>query len=184
MSHVSLMHNDNKQLLEIESNNNIRVNNELPVITGEVLVISGLLLFLEGIHSFFFFKGISNTLVPSLVLACARLSDSIVRTYQKEQSENKTRTTWERRRWRREKWEREPVSLPVSISLTSLFRPFLSRLDSAVKTVNSSVSYNHSQVSRVSIARDANSLCDVWKFLSSNSLSCESIRFFGSRLEQ
>ena len=55
MSHVSLMHNDNKQLLEIESNNNIRVNNQLPVITGEVLVISGLLLFLEGIHSFFFF---------------------------------------------------------------------------------------------------------------------------------
>ena len=70
----------------------------------------------------------------------------------------------------------------VSISLTTLFRPFLSRLDSAVKTVNTSVSYNHSQVSRVSIARDANSLCDVWKFMSSNSLSCESIRFFGSSL--
>ena len=51
---------------------------------------------------------------------------------------------------------------PVSISLTTLFRPFLSRLDSAVKTVNTSVSYNHSQVSCVSIARDANSLCDVW----------------------
>ena len=58
MSHVSLMHNDNKQLLEIESNNNIRVNNQLPVITGEVLVISGLLLFLEGIHSFFFLRDI------------------------------------------------------------------------------------------------------------------------------
>ena len=50
---------------------------------------------------------------------------------------------------------------PVSISLTNLFRPFLSRLDSAVKTVNTSVSYNHSQVSRASISRDANSLCDM-----------------------
>ena len=77
-----------------------------------------------------------------------------------------------------EKWEREPVS----ISLTTLFRPFLSRLDSAVKTVKTSVSYNHSQVSRVSIARDANSLCDVWKFMSSNSLSCENIHFFGPSL--
>ena len=66
------------------------------------------------------------------------------------------RATWERGRWRREKWEREPVS----ISLTALFRPFLSRLDSAVKTVNTSVSYNHSQVSRASISRDANSLCE------------------------
>ena len=55
-------------------------------------------------------------------------------------------------RWGREKWEREPVS----ISLTTLFRPFLSRLDSAVKTVNTSVSYNHSQVSRARISRDAN----------------------------
>ena len=59
-------------------------------------------------------------------------------------------------RWGREKWEREPVS----ISLTTLFRPFLSRLDSAVKTVNTSVSYNHSQVSRASISRDVNSLCE------------------------
>ena len=67
---------------------------------------------------------------------------------------------------------------PVSISLTTLFRPFLSRLDSAVKPVNTSVSYNHSLVSRVRIARDANSLCNVWKFMSSNLLSCESIRFF------
>ena len=33
-----------KQLLEIESNNNISVNNQLPVITEEVLVICGLLL--------------------------------------------------------------------------------------------------------------------------------------------
>ena len=49
--------------------------------------------------------------------------------------------------------------------LTTLFRPFLSPLDSAVKTVNTSVSYKHSQVSRVSIAPDANSLCNVWKFL-------------------
>ena len=32
-----------------------------------------------------------------------RLSDSIVRTYQNEQSENKTRANWERERWRREK---------------------------------------------------------------------------------
>ena len=48
----------------------------------------------------------------------------------------------------------------VSISLTTFFRPFLSRLDSAVKTVNTSVSYNHSQVSRASISRDANSLCE------------------------
>ena len=54
-----------EQLLEIESNNNISVNNQLPVITEEVLVICGLLLFLEGIDSFFF-KGISNALVPSL----------------------------------------------------------------------------------------------------------------------
>ena len=67
---------------------------------------------------------------------------------------------------------------PVSISLTTLFRPFLSRLDSDVKPVNTSVSYNHSLVSRVRIARDANSLCNVWKFMSSNLLSCESIRFF------
>ena len=80
----------------------------------------------------------------------------------------------------------------VSISLTTLFRPFLSRLDSAVKTVNTSVSYNHSQVSRASISRDANSLlflffidllsllinANVWKFMSSNSLSRDSILFF------
>ena len=66
------------------------------------------------------------------------------------------RATWERERWWREKWEREPVS----ISLTTLFCPFLSRLDAAVKTVNTSVSYNHSQVSRVSISRDVNSLCE------------------------
>ena len=79
--------------------------------------------------------------------------------------------------WRRKKWEREPVS----ISLTTLFRPFLSRLDSTVKTVNTSVSYNHSQVSRASISRDANSFsANVWKFMSSNSLSCEGIRFSGS----
>ena len=76
------------------------------------------------------------------------------------------RATWERGRWWREKWEREPVS----ISLTTLFCPFLSRLDAAVKTVNTSVSYNHSQVSRVSISRDVNSLCecveiDVFKFI-------------------
>ena len=51
-----------KQLLEIESNNK-SVNNQLPVITEEVLVICCLLLFLEGIDSFFFLKGISNTLV-------------------------------------------------------------------------------------------------------------------------
>ena len=37
------------------------------------------------------------------LVACARLSDSIVGTYQNEQSENKTGTTWERGRWRREK---------------------------------------------------------------------------------
>ena len=42
-----------KQLLEIESSNNISVNNQLPVITEEVLVICGLLLFLEGTDSFF-----------------------------------------------------------------------------------------------------------------------------------
>ena len=90
-------------------------------------------------------------------IACARLSDSIVETYYNEQSENKTRTTWKRGRWRRENWEREPVS----ISLTTLFRLFLSRLDSAVKIVNTSVSYNHSQVSRASISRDANSLCGM-----------------------
>ena len=66
------------------------------------------------------------------------------------------RATWERGQWRPEKWEREPIS----ISLTTLFRPFLSRLDSAVKTVNTSVSYNHSQVSRASISHDANSLCE------------------------
>ena len=77
-------------------------------------------------------------------------------------------------RWRREKWEREPVS----ISLTTLFRPFLSRLDSAVKTVNTSVSYNHSQVSRASISRDVNSLCECVEICVSNSLSCESIWFF------
>ena len=38
------------------------------------------------------------------VLACARPSDSIVGTYKNEQSENKTRTPWERGRWRREEW--------------------------------------------------------------------------------
>ena len=76
------------------------------------------------------------------------------------------RATWERGRWWREKWEREPVS----ISLTTLFCPFLSRLDVAIKTVNTSVSYNHSQVSRVSISCDVNSLCEcveiyVFKFI-------------------
>ena len=74
-----------------------------------------------------FFKRVSGVV---FILACARLSDSTVG--KNEQSENKTRTTWERGRWRREKWEREPVS----ISLTTLFRPFLSRLDSAVKTLS------------------------------------------------
>ena len=64
--------------------------------------------------------------------------------------------TWERGRWRWEKWEIEPVR----ISLTTLFRPFLSRLDSTVKTVNTSVSYNHSQVSRASISHGTNSLCE------------------------
>ena len=79
-------------------------------------------------------------------------------------------------RWGREKWEREPVS----ISLTTLFRPFLSRLDSTVKTVNTSVSYNHSQVSRARIrATRTSSVRMCWNFMSSNSLSCESIRFFG-----
>ena len=48
---------------------------------------------------------------------------------------------------------------PVSISL-ALFRPFWSRLDSAVKTVNTSVSYNYSQVSRAIISLDTNSLCE------------------------
>ena len=38
----------------------------------------------------------------AFALACARLSDSIVGTYQ-EQSENKTRTTWKRGQWQREK---------------------------------------------------------------------------------
>ena len=56
-----------KQLLEIESNNNISVNNQLPVITEEVLVICGLLLLIFWKELIaFFFKGISNTLVPSL----------------------------------------------------------------------------------------------------------------------
>ena len=66
------------------------------------------------------------------------------------------RATWERGRWWWEKWEIEPVR----ISLTTLFRPFLSCLDSTVKTVNTSVSYNHYQVSRVSISHDTNSLCE------------------------
>ena len=48
---------------------------------------------------------------------------------------------------------------PVSTSLTNLFCPFLSRLDLAVKTVNTSVSYNHSQVSPSGILHHANSLC-------------------------
>ena len=74
------------------------------------------------------------------------------------------RATWERGRWQREKWEIEPVR----ISLTTLFRPFLSCLDSAVKTVNTSVSYNHSQVSRASILHDMTSLCecvDIYVFV-------------------
>ena len=83
------------------------------------------------------------------------------------QSENKTRATWQRGRWRREKWEREPVS----IFLTTLFRTFLSRLDLAVKTVNTSVRYNHSQVSRTSISLNVRNIlhANVWKSLSSNS---------------
>ena len=64
-------------------------------------------------------------------------------------------------RWLREKWEREPVS----ISLTTFFRSFLSRPDSTVKTANTSVSYNHSQVSRARISRNANSFsANVLKF--------------------
>ena len=64
-------------------------------------------------------------------------------------------------RWLREKWEREPVS----ISLTTFFRPFLSRPDSTVKTANTSVRYNHSQVSRARISRNANSFsANVLKF--------------------
>ena len=47
-----------------------------------------------------------------------------------------------------------------SISLTTLFHPFLTLLDSAVKTDDTLVRYNHSQVSRTSISRDANSLCE------------------------
>ena len=60
-------------------------------------------------------------------------------------------------------------------SLTTFFRPFLTRLDSAVKTVQIYVSYNHSQVSRASIHTPC---ANVWKFMSSNSLSCEIVRFF------
>ena len=81
-------------------------------------------------------------------------------------------------RWGREKWEREPVS----ISLTTLFRPFLSRLDSTVKTVNTSVSYNHSQsFSRAHFARRELLQCECVEIL------CRRIRypmrasgFFGS----
>ena len=65
---------------------------------------------------------------------------------------------------------------PVSISLTTLFRPFLSRLDSAVKTVNTSVSYNHSQVSRASVSRNANSLYECVEIMSSNSLNTSAVR--------
>ena len=53
-------------------------------------------------------------------LACARLSDSIVGTYYNEQSENKTRATWEMGRWR-EKWEREPCLSPAPAGFSHFF---------------------------------------------------------------
>ena len=40
------------------------------------------------------------------IVACAMLSDSIVRTYLNEQSENKTRATWERGKAARKMGER------------------------------------------------------------------------------
>ena len=49
-------------------------------------------------------------------------------------------------------------------SLTTFFRPFLSRLDSAVKTVNTSVSYSHSQVSRASISHSLCECVEIYAF--------------------
>ena len=53
-------------------------------------------------------------------LACARLAYSKVGTYWNEQSEIKTRATWEMGRWRRGKWEREPC-LPPALARFSHF---------------------------------------------------------------
>ena len=60
-------------------------------------------------------------------------------------------------------------------SLTTLFRPFLSRLDSAVKTVNTSAS---SIILKFLVRAFHTPCANVWKFMSSNSLSCEIVRFF------
>ena len=57
-------------------------------------------------------------------LACARLSDSIVGTYYNEQSENKTRATWEMERWLRGKWEREPCLPPALARFSISFYTF------------------------------------------------------------
>ena len=87
-----------KQLLEIESNNNISVNNQLPVITEEVLVICGLLLFLEGIDGFFFFKGY---LTPWCPPSGARVSRRLARTWKKTGKHS-------------ERWNSSPIVFSIS----------------------------------------------------------------------
>ena len=60
-------------------------------------------------------------------LACARLAYSMVGTYYNEQSENKTRATWELGRWR-EKWEREPCLSPAPAGFSHFFLHLLTVL--------------------------------------------------------
>ena len=57
-------------------------------------------------------------------LACARLAYSKVGTYWNEQSEIKTRATWEMGRWRRGKWEREPCLSPAPARFSHFFYTF------------------------------------------------------------
>ena len=57
-------------------------------------------------------------------LASARLAYSKVGTYWDEQSENKTRATWEMGRWRRGKWEREPCLSPAPARFSHFFYTF------------------------------------------------------------
>ena len=86
-------------------------------------------------------------------VACARLSDSI-------RSGNVLKAKLRRARLGKGgggggKNGRESL---LAFFLTTLFRPFLSPLDLAVKTVNTPFRYNHSQVPRASISRDVRNI--------------------------
>ena len=92
-----------KQLLEIESSNNISVNNQLPVITEEVLVICGLLLFLEGIDSFFLKGYLTPWCPPSGARVCRRLA-----------------RTWKKTGKKSERWNSSPIVFSISSQLELL----------------------------------------------------------------